>query len=54
MNRSNGLHVGSIITTLDQDENGVIDLLLGDVSFNNLTFLQNEGSNLFSNIGTKD
>lgn len=54
INRSNGLHAGSTITTLDQDKNGVIDLLLGDVSFNNLTFLQNEGSNLFSNIGTKD
>lgn len=54
MNRSNGLHAGSTITTLDQDKNGAIDLLLGDISFNSLTFLQNGGSNLSSNISTKD
>ncbi len=49
-----GNHAGSSITTLDADHNGTIDLIIGDISFNNLNFLQNGGSSLFSNINLID
>lgn len=52
--RSGGQHAGSTITTLDADYNGAIDLIVGDISFNNLTYLKNGGSNLFSNINQMD
>ena len=40
----NGLHAGSTITTLDQNKDGDIEIIVGDIAFNNLTYLNNGGS----------
>lgn len=37
-------HTGSSLLSFDSDANGVKELVLGDVSFNNLTFLYNGGT----------
>lgn len=42
-------HAGSTIMIFDMDSSGVMDLLLGDVSFNNLTMLQNGGAMVNTN-----
>ena len=41
---TNQKHTGSTITTLDQDKDGDIDMIIGDISFNNLVYLSNGGS----------
>lgn len=43
-------HTGSTITAFDPDEDGDMDILLGDVTFNNLIFLKNGGNNLNANM----
>jgi len=42
--KSNALHAGSTILALDIDNSGVLDLVLGDVAFPNLTLLTNGGT----------
>jgi len=42
-------HAGSTILALDYDNNGVKDLVLGDVSFGNLNLLINGGTNVNTN-----
>ena len=37
-------HAGSTVLALDLDDDGVMDLILGDVSYNNLVMLMNSGS----------
>ncbi len=37
-------HVGSTVSALDIDENGLVDLLIGDISFSQLTLLRNGGT----------
>lgn len=37
-------HAGSTLLTLDMNDNGLKDLLIGDVSFNNLSLLTNGGT----------
>ena len=39
-------HSGSTILVKDIDKDGVKDILLGDISFNNVVYLRNTGSNL--------
>lgn len=44
---SNGpKHAGSSILAFDQNEDGKMDLLLGDVSYNTMVYLQNDGTSL--------
>ncbi len=43
-NQKEGLHAGSTVLALDYDNNGVLDLILGDISYSNLTLLINGGS----------
>ena len=50
--KSGGKHAGSTITTLDQNKDGDIDLLIGDISTSSLTYLNNGGNQTFSNINT--
>lgn len=45
-------HMGSTITTLDQNKDGDIEIILGDISFNNLVYLNNGGSNSNAIINT--
>lgn len=52
--RSGGKHAGSTITTFDHDYNGTTDIIIGDIAFNNLTFLNNGGNTSFSNISYKE
>ena len=40
----NGLHAGSTITPLPQNDQGLMDVLLGDISFENIVYLHNGGS----------
>lgn len=42
--RSGGLHAGSTVLTLDMDNDGDKEVMLGDVSFSNLNLLTNGGS----------
>ena len=43
-NRLKAAHSGSSLLSFDSDANGVKELVLGDVSFSNLTFLYNGGT----------
>lgn len=45
-----GEHAGSTITTIHSATNKPVDVLIGDISFNNLNYLTNGGSQLTSNI----
>ena len=45
-----GEHAGSTITTIHSTTNKPVDVLIGDISFNNLNYLANGGSQLTSNI----
>ena len=45
-----GEHAGSTITTIDYANNQLVDILIGDISFNNLNYLTNGGSQSTSNI----
>lgn len=42
--QKSGLHTGSSILAIDYDDSGVYDLILGDVSYDDLSFLTNSGS----------
>lgn len=44
-------HAGSSVLALDLDDSGVLDLVLGDISYNNLTMLLNSGTEVNSNSG---
>jgi hypothetical protein len=44
-------HAGSSVLALDLDDSGVLDLILGDISYNNLTMLLNSGTEVNSNSG---
>lgn len=44
VNPNRAAHVGSTLLALDYDNSGVMDLVLGDGSFNTLTLLLNSGS----------
>jgi hypothetical protein len=47
-------HAGSALTPLDLNGDGVMDLLLGDISYNNLTSLVNGGTTSLSHMVTVD
>lgn len=47
--RSSGAHAGSTVLSLDINGDGVKDLLLGDVMFNNVVMLENGGTVVNSN-----
>lgn len=47
-------HTGSTLLTFDSDDDGDRDLILGDVSFNALNFLQNDGDCQEAWIGSQD
>lgn len=42
--QKSGLHTGSTILALDYDNSGVFDLILGDVSYDDLSYLTNSGT----------
>lgn len=44
-------HAGSSVLALDMDNSGVMDLVLGDISYSNLTLLLNSGTEVNSNSG---
>lgn len=44
-------HAGSSVLALDMDNSGVLDLVLGDISYTNLTLLLNSGTEVNSNSG---
>jgi hypothetical protein len=44
MNKSGSRHAGSTILPLDMDDDGVMDLVLGDISYSNLAMLMNGGT----------
>jgi len=44
--RGGGIHAGSTLLLLDQDDDGDQDLLLGDLTSNHLNFLRNGGNNM--------
>ena len=48
------LHSGSSVNALDLNGDKVTDLLLGDISFNNLVALFNDGTQTSSHIATQD
>lgn len=43
-NTENLRHAGSTVLALDMDNSGTLDLILGDVAFQNLVYLQNGGT----------
>ena len=43
-NQNQDRHAGSTILALDMDANGVMDLVLGDISYNSMTLLMNGGT----------
>jgi len=47
-------HAGSTVTPLDLNGDGVMDMLLGDISFNNLVGLHNGGTALSAIIAAED
>lgn len=47
-------HVGSTLLTLDTDEDGIKELILGDISFNNLLLARNEGTTDVAFMTTQD
>ncbi|WP_027421330.1 T9SS type A sorting domain-containing protein [Crocinitomix catalasitica] len=44
-------HSGSTLLALDMDDSGVLDLVLGDISYKNLTLLMNTGEEVNTNSG---
>lgn len=42
-------HAGSTVLALDYTGNGILDLIMGDISFPNLVYLQNSGTNVNTN-----
>ena len=44
-------HVGSSVLALDMDNSGVLDLVLGDAAYKNLTLLMNSGTAVNTNSG---
>ncbi len=44
-------HAGSSVLALDMTNSGVMDLIIGDVSYNNLTLLLNSGTEVNTNSG---
>ncbi len=46
------LHAGSTITTLDQNKDGDIEIIIGDIAFNNLIYLNNGGTTSHAVIDT--
>jgi len=48
------LHAGSTVLALDMSGNGVKDLVLGDVSYNNMVLLTNGGTTTASNMVAED
>lgn len=47
-------HAGSSLLALDYTNSGVMDLVLGDISFSNMTLLLNEGEEVNTNSGMYD
>ena len=47
--KTGGAHVGSTVLALDIDASGVMDLVLGDATFNNLVLLTNSGNQVNNN-----
>lgn len=44
-------HAGSSVLALDMNNSGVMDLIIGDISYNNLTMLINSGEEVNTNSG---
>ncbi|NOQ75868.1 MAG: T9SS type A sorting domain-containing protein [Crocinitomix sp.] len=44
-------HAGSTVLALDMDDSGVLDLILGDISYSSLTMLMNAGEAVNTNSG---
>lgn len=53
-NRSGGVHAGSTITAVDFNKNNIWDILIGDISSNNMIHLNNGGTSLIANITEVD
>lgn len=47
-------HTGSTLTVLDFDEDNDKDILLGDVAYNNLVYLENGGTNTTANMVSEE
>ena len=47
---ANGLHAGSTTCAFDEDGDGDLDLLIGDLVYDNLVYLRNGGSSSSANI----
>ena len=48
------MHTGSTMAVFDEDEDGDMDLLLGDVSYDNLVYLENGGTNSLAHMVSVD
>jgi len=48
------MHTGSTMAVLDEDEDGDMDLILGDVAYDNLVFLENGGTNSVADMISAD
>jgi hypothetical protein len=53
-NGSAARHTGATLTTLDLYGNGAVDLLLGDIGYNNLVMLRNGGSSTSASMISTD
>ncbi|MFN8237428.1 MAG: VCBS repeat-containing protein [Chitinophagales bacterium] len=48
------MHTGSYIESMDVDNNGVLDILVGSVGLNNMTMLYNNGSTIYASVLKQD
>ena len=48
------LHPGSTLFTTDLDGNGTTDLVMGDISFDNLVAVYNDGNNVNAHVSVQD
>lgn len=48
------MHTGSYIESLDADNNGVMDILIGSVGLNNMTLLYNNGTTIYASVLNQD
>ena len=54
LNERSSLHPGATLTTFDADNNGLKDVLVGSISFTNLSFLPNSGTKQTALVAAQD
>ena len=53
-NNNEIMHTGSYIESMDVDNNGVLDILVGSVGLNNMTMLYNNGTTIYASVLKQD